>query len=149
MRRAKNFRSANAQMRQLGLGLLDLKLHIEYEPRKDGDVIEYARKLAAPFSPAPLPEDYAMIAGFTHLFSSPVGYGAGYYSYKWAEVLDADAFTRFKKEGIFNRNTGLAFRENILSKGDSDDPAQLYRNFMQRDPDMNALLERSGLAQQP
>ncbi len=145
LRRAKTFRGANAQMRQLGLGLADLRLHISYEPARDGDVVEYSRRLQQEYSPAPLPPDYAMIAAFTHLFSSPVGYGAGYYSYKWAEVLDADAFTRFRENGIFCRETGLSFRENILARGDSEDPAQLYRNFMGRDPDVNALLERSGL----
>jgi len=145
MIRARNFRSANAQMRQLGFGFIDLALHIDYNPAKDGDVMDYSRRLLQQFSPAPLPPEHAMIASFTHLFASPVGYGAGYYSYKWAEVLDADAFSRFRETGIFSREVGLEFREKILARGDSEDPAELYRNFMGRDPDLNALLERSGL----
>ncbi len=145
MKRARNFRSANAQMRQLGFGFVDLALHIDYDPARDGDLMEYARRILQQFSPAPLPPNHATIAGFTHLFANPVGYGAGYYSYKWAEVLDADAFTRFRENGIFSREVGLEFREKILARGDSEDPAELYRTFMGRDPDPNALLERSGL----
>lgn len=145
MRRAKTFRAANAQMRQLGFGFIDLALHREYDPDRDGDPIAYSRRILEQFSPAPLPPDHAMIASFHHLFGSPVGYGAGYYSYKWAEVLDADAFTRFREAGIFSHDIGRAFRDRILAKGDSEDPAELYRTFMGRDPDPQALLERAGL----
>ena len=146
MKRAKNFRSANAQMRQLGFASLDLALHVEFDPDQDGDVMEYSHGILQAHSPTPLPQDYAMVAGFTHLFSSPVGYGAGYYSYKWSEMLDADAFTRFAREGIFNSETGKAFRRNILEKGDSAEPEDLFRAFMDRDPDPEALLRRLGLA---
>jgi oligopeptidase A len=145
MRRAKTFRAANAQMRQLGFGFIDLALHRQYDPDRDGDPVAYSRKILERFSPAPLPPDHAMIASFHHLFGNPVGYGAGYYSYKWAEVLDADAFTRFRQAGIFSADVGRAFRDRILAKGDSEDPAELYRAFMGRDPDPQALLERAGL----
>jgi oligopeptidase A len=143
MKRAKTFRAGNTQMRQLGLGIVDLALHRSWNGQ--ADVVEFARGILAQFAATPLPAVYAMITGFTHLFSSPVGYGAGYYSYKWAEVLDADAFTRFRKEGVFSPNVGRDFREKILARGDSEDPSVLYRSFMGRDPDPNALLERTGL----
>ena len=146
MRRAKNFRSANAQMRQLGFGTLDLALHRKFDPDRDGDAIAYSRCILQSHSPAELPADYSMVTGFTHLFARPVGYGSGYYSYKWSEMLDADAFTRFAKEGIFNSETGGAFRRIILERGNSAEPEDLFRSFMGRDPDPEALLRRLGLA---
>jgi oligopeptidase A len=145
MKRARTFRTANGQARQIGFGMVDLKLHREFDPDAGQDVMEYARDILAQFSPTALPRDYGMIASFTHLFAGPVAYGAGYYSYKWAEVLDADAFTRFRKEGIFSAETGSAYRRHILERGNSDDPVQLYRDFMGRDPDSKPLLERLGL----
>ena len=145
MVRARTYRAANAQMRQLGFASTDLAIHRHYDSEQDGDVMAYARKNLQRFSPTPLPDDYAMLAGFTHVFAHPVGYAAGYYSYKWAEVLDADAFTRFKREGITNPEVGRAFRESILSKGNSEDPAKLYEDFMGRGPELEPLLERAGL----
>ena len=100
----------------------------------------------APVAPTPLPERFAMITSFSHLFSSSVGYAAGYYSYKWAEVLDADAFTQFKARGVFSREVGERFKRTVLERGNGEDPMVLYREFMGRDPDLRALLERSGLA---
>ena len=145
MVRARNFRGANHQMRQLSFGTVDLSLHRIYDASRDGDIVAYTRQVLGPFSAVPFPEDHCMIASFTHLFASPVGYGAGYYSYKWAEVLDADAFTRFRREGVFNEKVGREYRDMILSRGDSEDPGELYRKFMGRDPDVTALLERAGL----
>jgi len=145
MRRARTFRAASAMMRQLGFCDVDLTLHTAFDPRVDGDVVEAARRIMQRYSPAPLPGAYAMIAGFGHLFAHPVGYAAAYYSYKWAEVLDADAFDRFLQEGLFSPAVGDAFRRTILEQGDSRDPALLYRDFRGRDPDVRPLLRRSGL----
>ncbi len=142
--RARNYWAANLGMRQLSFGMLDLSLHVHYTPT-EGDVVRYAKAVMQPFVPAPLPEDYSFVAGFAHLFGHPVGYAAGYYSYKWSEVLDADAFSRFKAEGIFNRQTGEDFITHILSKGNAADPAELFRRFLGRDPNPRALLARSGL----
>jgi oligopeptidase A len=142
---ARTYRAANAQMRQLGFATLDLMLHREYVKSPSRDLFEYAREVAGMHSPVVLEPDYAMLASFGHLFASPTGYAAGYYSYKWAEVLDADAFSRFAREGVLSPEVGRAFRECILEKGDSADPAELYRAFMGRDPKLEPLLERSGL----
>jgi oligopeptidase A len=144
---ARNFRSAYAMMRQLGFASVDLALHMNYQPEAHGDVSAYARQLTQEFSAVRLPDDYSMITSFGHLFGSSVGYGAGYYSYKWAEVLDADAFTRFEKEGVFSPEVGDRFRREILEKGDSEDASILFQNFMGRAPNPDAILKRSGLLQ--
>jgi oligopeptidase A len=146
MKRARTFRAANHQMRQLGLATADLALHREYSPEVHGDPVDYTRNIIQQFSPAPLDDGHSLLTSFTHLFSDPVAYAAGYYSYKWAEVLDADAFTRFQAEGIFSERVGSEFRETILARGDSADPAELFRAFLGRDPDPQALLVRCGLA---
>jgi len=143
---ASTFRAASMQMRQLGFAAVDLALHIDYTPEKDGDVLRYAREILAKHAAAPYPEDYAMIASFSHLFGHPVGYAAGYYSYKWAEVLDADAFGRFKAEGLLSRKVGQEFRERLLAQGNSQDPMELFVAFRGRKPTVDALLERQGLS---
>lgn len=144
MQGSRNHWSAGDTMRQLWFGTQDLNLHVNYDPARE-NLLDYLEALQKEFSPTPLMESPIYITSFSHLFGSPVGYAAGYYSYKWSEVLDADAFTRFKREGLFNPQTGQDFIEHILSKGNSVDPADLFRGFMGRDPDPQALLVRSGL----
>ncbi|MCU0657544.1 MAG: M3 family metallopeptidase [Polyangiaceae bacterium] len=146
MRRARSFRAATMQMRQLGFAEADLALHIDFDPSSGGDPMALGRSILERHAPTPLPDDYAMLASFSHLFASPVGYAAGYYSYKWAEVLDADAFALFQQEGLFSRSLGERFRREILAKGDSEDPAELFRKFRGREPEQEALLRRLGLA---
>jgi oligopeptidase A len=147
MKAAKNFRSACTAMRQISFARMDLLLHIsaaEFSAAADleSSVREAIADCLIPTEP-PAP---TIVRRFPHIFSDPVGYAAGYYSYKWAEVLEADAFTRFRSEGIFSERVGREFVDRILSRGNSEDPAQLFRDFMGRDPDIGALLERSGLA---
>ena len=143
--RARNFRAANAQMRQLGFAAADLALHREFDPDSDDNVNDFANNILQNYAAVKLPSDYAVIASFGHLFSHSVGYAAGYYSYKWAEVLDADAFTRFKTEGLFNAEVGRAFMQAILARGDSADPQLLFEEFMGRAPRLEPMLERLGL----
>ncbi|MEX1368230.1 MAG: M3 family metallopeptidase, partial [Nannocystaceae bacterium] len=140
------YRAANAMMRQLGFAAVDLVLHVDVDPSDDPDVLGIARQVLSEHAATPLPDDYGMIASFGHLFAHPVGYAAAYYSYKWAEVLDADAFTAFRDEGLYSEQVGARFRDTILSRGDSRDPMDLYVDFMGREPSVGPLLERSGLA---
>ena len=143
---ARNYMSATGFMRQLGLGKLDLELHIKLEQYRGKDLDQVDREILADYK-APLATDGPTIARrFSHLFSSPTGYAAGYYSYKWAEVLDADAFTRFPAGGYpQSRRPAQAFREAILSKGNSAPADELYHNFMGRAPDQTASAGALGL----
>jgi oligopeptidase A len=144
---AKNFRSATFTMRQVALAKLDLLLHTRTAAFAAApDVEPMIRAAVADCLIPTAPPAPTLVKRFTHIFSDPTGYAAGYYSYKWAEVLDADAFTRFRREGLFSAKVGGEFVAKILSRGNSADPAELFRDFMGRDPDLGALLERSGLA---
>ena len=145
MIRARNFMAGNTMMRQLAFAKLDLFIHRILAKQEFDSLEDTLQKTLEGYLPKRKTTPRTIALRFSHLFSSPVGYAAAYYSYKWAEVLDADAFTRFQKEGIMNRKTGIDFREKILSKGNSAPPDQLYRDFMGRDPEVEPLLVRSGL----
>jgi len=141
MTAARTFMAAHFQMRQLSFGTVDLDLHVSYDPASGEDPVERAREVLGRFQHRPEFAQDHFVASFSHIFSG--GYAAGYYSYLWSEVLDADAFSRFEREGLFNRETGRDFVESILSRGDDTDPDELYREFMGRDPDPEALLRRN------
>jgi oligopeptidase A len=143
---AKNFRSASTTMRQLAFARMDLDLHLRTADYLGSDVSALLAERLRDYQAVTVPPSPTIENRFTHIFSDPVGYAAGYYSYKWAEVLDADAFTQFKREGIFNRSVGAEFVAKVLSRGNSADPMQLFVDFMGRPPDQQALLVRAGLA---
>jgi oligopeptidase A len=137
---ARTFMGAYQQMRQLSFGVLDLDLHVRFDPAADGDPVERAQRVMERFHPKPHFARDHFITSFSHIFSG--GYAAGYYSYLWSAVLEADAFTRFQREGLFNRETGRAFVDAVLSQGDAEEPDELFRRFMGREPDPEALLRR-------
>ncbi len=142
--RGRRFLGATRQMMQVGISVLDLLLHSSYDPETDGDVTNYSRRVLEPYSLTPLLPEDAAIASLTHLFG-PLGYAASYYSYKWSDILAADAFTRFRAAGILSGEVGREFRTRILAPGGSNDPSLLYRDFMGRDPDPEAFLRRERL----
>ncbi len=141
MQRARTHMEAYKQMRQLSFAKVDLALHIAFDPDIGSDPIAFGQRVMEPFQIRPEFAHNNFLAHFQHVFSG--GYAAGYYSYKWSEVLDADAFTRFQQEGIFNAEVGRALVETILSRGDSVPPAEQFRAFMGRDPKLDALLRRT------
>ena len=145
MLRARNFMAGNSMMRQLAFSKLDLFLHRTLALKEFDDLEKEIQSVLSDYLPKRNSPARTIAHRFSHLFSSPVGYASAYYSYKWAEVLDADAFTRFQEEGVMNGKTGREFRDKILSRGNSLPPDVLYRSFMNRDPNPNALLRRSGL----
>lgn len=141
LKESLTYNEGYACMRQLSFGLLDMAWHTLNAPYKS-DIVEFERAAMAPAEILPPAEGVCMSVSFAHLFSG--GYAAGYYGYKWAEVLDADAFSLFRERGIFDRETALSFRRNILERGGSREPADLYRAFRGREPSIDALIERSG-----
>ena len=139
---AKNYLAGYAQVRQLHYAYLDMAWHSLTEVPTES-TIEFEKAVLAPYNVMATAEGAAFSGSFSHIFSG--GYSAGYYSYKWAEVLEADAFSLFKEKGIFNTEVSNSFRKNILSAGGAQDEAEIYRNFRGHDPQPEALMEKLGL----
>ena len=139
---AQNYLAAYANVRQLSFGMTDMAWHTLTEPF-EGDVEQFEAVSMAPTQVLPVVPGTAMAPAFGHIFSG--GYAAGYYGYKWAEVLEADAFSLFKEKGIFNREAASSFRENVLAKGGTEHPMELYVRFRGHKPETRALIEKMGL----
>ena len=141
--RSRNFMAATACLRQVSFGLLDMAYYTQ-KGEFTADIIPFEKKAWKKAILGKQRDDTCMTVQFSHIMSG--GYAAGYYSYKWAEVLDADAFSVFKKHGIFNQETAQSFRDNILSKGGTENPMVLYKRFRGSEPTIDALLKRNGIA---
>lgn len=142
IRKSANFNTGYATLRQLSFGFLDMAWHTIMSPF-EGDIIEFEKEAWKRSQILPSVEGTSMSVQFNHIFSG--GYSAGYYSYKWAEVLDADAFAVFQKEGIFNKETAYRFRHEVLEKGGSEHPMTLYKRFRHGEPSIEPLLRRNGI----
>jgi oligopeptidase A len=142
---AKNFQNGLATLRLIVMSLTDWRLHSSFDAKgaHGHAVLDVSRNIANQYNIIPQPEISRWINSFSHIFAG--GYAAGYYSYKWAEVLDADAFSVFQEKGIFDRETADSFRKNILEKGGSEHPMILYKAFRGQEPTTAALLKRNGL----
>ncbi len=141
---AKNFQSGMQMVRQLEFALFDFRIHREYDPQLGGEVQKKLNEVRQEVAVVKAPDFNRFQHGFTHIFSG--GYAAGYYSYKWAEVLSADAFSLFEEHGIFDRSTGEAFLKSVLEQGGSREPLELFVEFRGREPRIDALLRHSGIA---
>ncbi len=140
---ARNYNGGSFFMRQLCFGKLDMELHVNWDKYRGKPLEEIDEMILHDYRIPLTVEGPSIARRMSHLFSG--GYGAGYYSYKWAEQLEADAFSRFKKEGVLNQKTGADFRRCILEKGNSKPAAELFRDFMGRDPDAEAMLRKTGI----
>ncbi|ASJ98355.1 oligopeptidase A [Shewanella marisflavi] len=140
---AKNFQSGMMMLRQLEFSLFDFRLHLEYDPAEGANIQAKLDEVRDQVAVVKAADFNRFQHSFAHIFAG--GYAAGYYSYKWAEVLSADAFSRFEEEGIFNADTGRSFLENILEMGGSLEPMELFKRFRGREPQIDALLRHSGI----
>ncbi|MCL9668798.1 oligopeptidase A [Rosenbergiella epipactidis] len=140
---AKNYNAAMFILRQLEFGLFDFRLHAEYQPEKGARVLDILQDVKKKVAVMPSPAWGRFPHAFSHIFAG--GYAAGYYSYLWADVLAADAWSRFEEEGIFNRETGQSFLDNVLSRGGSEAPMALFKRFRGREPQIDAMLKQYGI----
>lgn len=141
---ARNFQSAMIMVRQLEFSLFDFRLHLEYDPQQNDQVDKILAEVRDQVAVVKPPKFNRFAHSFSHIFVG--GYAAGYYSYKWAEVLSADAFSKFEEKGIFDRKTGIEFLQSILEQGGSREPMALFIEFRGREPEIDALLRHSGIA---